>query len=176
MARPTTYTKQLGKNICDLIASGKSLKKISEDDKMPCRSVIHKWLLDEDKKEFMDNYENACNIRAENMFDELEEIADKSDLAESPNRSRLRVDTRKWYLSKVMPKKYGDRAELDMTLREVKPMMDLTTNKKQDGICDNNSDQKNSEDEGEDKGGTGRNIGKQDNINSDLPNIVRSKR
>jgi hypothetical protein len=28
------------------------------------------------------------------------------------NRSRLRVDTRKWYASKVLPKKYGDSSTL----------------------------------------------------------------
>jgi hypothetical protein len=28
---------------------------------------------------------------------------------------RLQVDTRKWYLSKVLPKKFGDKSELDLT-------------------------------------------------------------
>lgn len=112
--RPTKYTKALGKRICDRIASGKSLRKIVEDKKMPCRKTIHLWLLDEEKKEFLHQYEIACNIRAENMFDGLEEIADTSDKKESTNRSRLRVDTRKWYLSKIMPKKFGDKMDLDV--------------------------------------------------------------
>lgn len=112
MARPTDYTKELGIKICRRIAEGESLKKISEDKGTPCRKTIHSWLLDEDKQEFLHNYKTACNVRTENMFDELEEIAD-STLPDETNKARLRVDVRKWYLSKVMPKKYGDK--LDMT-------------------------------------------------------------
>lgn len=46
------------------------------------------------------------------MFDELETIADIPDSKESPMRSRLRVDTRKWYLSKVLPKKFGEKMDV----------------------------------------------------------------
>ena len=97
---------------------------------MPDASTIYLWLLDEDKKEFFKHYEEAKNIQAELMFEELLEIADDSSrdtqINESQNggtyettnhevigRSRLRVDTRKWYLSKVLPKKFGEK--LDMT-------------------------------------------------------------
>lgn len=79
---------------------------------MPNRATVHLWLLDETKKGFYDQYEIVCNVRAENMFDELESIADLPDKKESPNRSRLRVDTRKWYLSKVLPKKFGDKMDI----------------------------------------------------------------
>ena len=55
--------------------------------------------------------------------DEIVEISDESNrdtvLTESGehpdnewiSRSKLRVDTRKWLLSKLMPKKYGDKIE-----------------------------------------------------------------
>lgn len=110
--RPKIYTKQIGRKICERVANGESLLKISKDESMPSRRSIHSWLLDEDKKDFLRNYETAVNIRTENMFDSLEDIADLPDDTESPMRSRLRVDTRKWYLSKVMPKKYGDKLDL----------------------------------------------------------------
>ena len=110
--RPTKYSDELATKICERIAGGESLKKVCEDKSMPVRSTVHLWLLDKDKKEFSDKYELACNIRAENMFDDLNNIADLSDDQESHNRSRLRVDTRKWYLSKVMPKKFGEKLDL----------------------------------------------------------------
>jgi len=47
--------------------------------------------------------------QASNMADDLLAIADNED--EDPKRSRLRVDTRKWILSKVLPKAYGDKIE-----------------------------------------------------------------
>lgn len=110
--RPSKFTEALGKKICERIANGESLRDICKDGEMPNRATVHSWLLDTDKKEFYDQYEASCNIRAENMFDELEKIADNPDDKESPMRSRLRVDTRKWYLSKVMPKKFGDKVDL----------------------------------------------------------------
>lgn len=127
--RPTSYTEELGLEICKRIADGESLRKICREDKYPNRATIHDWLLDANKKEFYDQYEKACNTRAENMFDELVEIADDgtNDYMERERqdgstftvvdqevigRSRLRVDTRKWYLSKVLPKKYGDKMDL----------------------------------------------------------------
>lgn len=127
MARPTDFTKELGITICKRIATGESVRSIDKDPEMPSGATIYNWLLDEDKKEFLEQYASARAIQAELMFDEILEIADKSDdivssghekksSAYSQNQ-RLRVDSRKWYLSKVLPKKFGDK-------------LDLTTNNK----------------------------------------------
>lgn len=130
LGRPSIYTEEIATEICERIANGESLRIICKEENMPSRKTVHLWLLDKDKETFLHQYEIACNIRAENMFDELEEIADNgiNDWSEreydngntsiilngeAVARSRLRVDTRKWYLSKVLPKKFGDK--LDVT-------------------------------------------------------------
>ena len=134
MARPSKFTKVLAMKICKRLAEGESLRGVCRDDKMPNRSTIHDWLLqgatEEAKpeiKEFSNQYEKSINIRAENMFDEIEAIADDGENdymekerqdgstyevlnSEHVQRSRLRIDARKWYLSKVLPKKFGDRS------------------------------------------------------------------
>lgn len=133
VGRPSDYTPELGLRICELIASGMSLKRICERDDMPHRSNVHRWLIDDTKKEFRDKYEESVNTRTENMFDELNEIADEqsNDWIEKKDggvilnkeavmRSRLRVDTRKWYLSKIMPKKYGDKLDLTSGGKRIK--------------------------------------------------------
>lgn len=109
--RPTIFTEALAVAICKRIATGESVRSIVKDPKMPSSSTIFKWLLDKDKKEFAEQYEKARNEQAEMMFEELLEIADQKD--KDVMRARLRVDTRKWYLSKVLPKKFGDK--LDVT-------------------------------------------------------------
>lgn len=109
---PIKFSKEIGEEICRRIISGLSLKKVCEQDDMPHRDSVHRWLLDENKKDFYDSYTRAVNIRAERMFDEIEEISDNTS-NESVNRDRLRVDTRKWKLAKMMPKKFGDK--LDVT-------------------------------------------------------------
>lgn len=134
MARPTDYTIELGSEICSRIAEGESVRSIVKDEAMPSSSTIFRWLLDEDKKEFWEQYEKSRNIQAELMFEELVEIADDgtNDYMEKENkdgstyevvdsehiqRSRLRVDTRKWYLSKVLPKKFGEKLDIDHTTK-----------------------------------------------------------
>lgn len=129
VGRPTTFTNELATDICKRIAEGESVRSIVKDELMPSSSSIFRWLLDDDKKHFWEQYEKARNIQAELMFDELLEIADdgtndwmeKESKAgdsytvlnsEAIGRSRLRVDTRKWYLSKVLPKKFGEKIDL----------------------------------------------------------------
>lgn len=120
--RPTKYTDKLAKAICKRLALGESIRTISLDEDMPNASTIHAWVL-EDKEGFSKHYARARDIQAEVMFDEILQIADGSDkVVDKGNEKKasayaqnqkLRVDARKWYLSKVLPKKYGDK--LDVT-------------------------------------------------------------
>ena len=126
--RPSTYSVELTDVICKRLSGGESLRQICKDNNMPVQSTVYLWLLDEDKKEFSEKYADARNSQAEVLFDEILEIADdgindwmerelESGTIEVINsehiqRSRLRVDTRKWYLSKVLPKKYGEKVDL----------------------------------------------------------------
>jgi hypothetical protein len=67
---------------------------------------------------------HARDIALDRMFDELLKIADdgRNDWYEREgvrcvdhehiSRSKLRIDARKWYLSKLAPKRYGDWLEL----------------------------------------------------------------
>lgn len=126
--RPSIFTKELGDAICARIAEGESVRSICLDEAMPAASSIFRWLLDEDKKDFWEQYSRARNIQAELMFEEILDIADdgsndfmeirrgdttyNTEDREVTNRSKLRVDARKWYLSKVLPKKFGDKVDL----------------------------------------------------------------
>lgn len=79
----------------------------------------------------MDQYARAKEVQSEHMAEEILAIADdgqndwmERNGAESAGwavngehiqRSRLRVDSRKWLMSKLAPKKYGDRVTQEMT-------------------------------------------------------------
>lgn len=127
VGRPTSYTEELGTRICERIALGESVRNICKEEGMPVISTVMKWLFDKDKKEFSEQYEKACNTRAEILFEELLEIADtpiegvettiKGETIEEKKgdmlgHRKLQVDTRKWYLSKVLPKKFGDKVDM----------------------------------------------------------------
>jgi len=123
MARPTIFTPEVAALICENIASTTmSLKKICDNDEnLPCVGTVLKWLR-EDKEGFLTQYTRAKETQADLLADEMMEIADDTsgdelidedgkvrENREFINRSRLRVDTRKWIASKLKPKKYGDR-------------------------------------------------------------------
>lgn len=58
---------------------------------------------------FANQYARATDLRAEHEFDHMFEIADgKGD----PVRDRLRIDTRKWALARMNPRKYGDKVQV----------------------------------------------------------------
>ena len=113
MGRPTLYTKALGVTICERIASGESVRNIARDDGMPQKSTIIAWSLNPEH-DFYGHYEKARELRVEVMADELVDIADDGG-DEGVQRSRLRIDTRKWVLSKMKPKRYGDKVEHDLS-------------------------------------------------------------
>lgn len=122
--RPTDYTGALAGQICLRLANGESLRKLCQDDKMPDKATVLRWLADKEKAEFRDQYAHARELQADKLFDEAIEIADDAsgDWVEADDgkkvldhehvqRSRLRVDTRKWAAGKLAPKRYGDKLQ-----------------------------------------------------------------
>ena len=126
--RPSAYTPELGAEICSRIAEGESLRSICKDDGMPAMSSIMLWLIDGKHEIFSEQYATARRIQAEALADEIFDIADdgRNDWmerneeggeayklnGEAVARARLRVDTRKWYLSKVLPK-FADKQQIE---------------------------------------------------------------
>lgn len=123
MARPHGYNDEIASKILSMIAEGMSLNKICKLDEMPSHDTVYRWLLE--KKEFSDKYARAREAQAELFAHEIIEIADDTsgdtitdeNGNEKPNnewiqRSKLRVDSRKWIASKLLPKKYGDAMTL----------------------------------------------------------------
>jgi hypothetical protein len=124
VGRPFGYSNELADQICMLIAEGRSLRSICRREDMPERRTVLRWL--QRHEEFCRQYARARELQADWLFDEILEIADDSSrdfvptqIAEGVavnrvdhehiHRSRLRVDTRKWMVARLAPKKYGDR-------------------------------------------------------------------
>jgi len=116
--------------ICGLISdSGNSLRKVLLMDKMPSSQTFYKWLEDDENKS--KQYACACEDRSDKIFEDILTISDATaddiiideDGNEVTNhnviqRDRLRVDARKWVVSKLNPKKYGDSSLLKIADNE----------------------------------------------------------
>ncbi len=108
IGRPSIYSQELADKIIGRMSDGESLRKICEDEGMPNIATIMRWKLD--NQHFCAQYDHARTTQAHRLFEELIAIAD--DKTGDTQRDRLRVDTRKWFLSKVAPKIYGDKLDI----------------------------------------------------------------
>ena len=123
----STYTKEVGDKICMLLMEGYSLRAICRRDDMPVISTVMLWL--HRHEEFFAQYARAREVQAELLAEDVIEIADDSagdrevdeggkeyTNHEVINRSRLRVDARKWYTSKIAIRRFGDRIQHDQRI------------------------------------------------------------
>lgn len=147
--RPTKYTQELADRFCTEIATGSSLRTACKADDMPAPSTIFKWI--REHEEFSKQYAKATEERTEAMSEDILDIADNgtNDYMESEDgkmqyngdsvqRARLRVDTRKWLMSKMKPKKYGDKLDMTTNGKDLpSPILGgLSVNKPDDDIKD----------------------------------------
>ena len=112
------------------MALGESLRTICKSEHLPNISTILDWI--SKHSEFSEQYARAREQQQEFYAEEILDIADdgQNDYMERLNkngeiemvvnheniqRSRLRVDTRKWIMSKLAPKKYGDKVQQEIS-------------------------------------------------------------
>lgn len=121
---PMVLTPELAAAICDRLEHGETLRSIVLDPLMPSRTTVFKWI--HQNEAFAELYARARDAQADHFAEEIVDIADSEpslifknvdgvDVASvdstAVNLLRLRIDARKWYASKVAPKKYGDKIE-----------------------------------------------------------------
>ena len=114
------------------IEKGRAVRNVLKDSGMPDVTTFYRWI-DEDKEKSK-QYARACEFRADAIFDEIIDIADDSSLdkkvlengsevldSEFVARSRIKIDARKWVVSKLNPKKYGDKMDLTTDGEKITP-------------------------------------------------------
>lgn len=129
MKRPVRYSKEIAAIICERLADGEALDRICEDTPgMPTATAVRLWAL-KDHDGFASEYARARELQAHKLAEEIRQIADspeegvttttKADGGIEEKRGdmiehrKLRIDARKWYLSKVLPKVYGDKQQIE---------------------------------------------------------------
>jgi hypothetical protein len=131
VGRPRKYTNELGILICKIVSiSTCGLRKICKSrEDFPHPDTIREWRFE--YPEFSALYAQAKIIQADILSEECLDIADddSQDIrvneegyetfnGEFAARSRIRIDTRKWLASKLLPKQYGDKFILDQKTEE----------------------------------------------------------
>jgi len=141
LGRPSRYSRKIANKICALLATGKTLRAICrDDDSLPDESTVRKWAVN-DVNGFFPLYARAREMGLDSMADECIEISDErlperrvsqsakrkadgsieAEVAGHVNitttdnvaRATLKLDARKWYLSKLAPKRYAERIKIE---------------------------------------------------------------
>lgn len=126
----SVYTPELGDLVCEALAKSGSLRAVCREDWAPDRSTVMRWVVD-DIDGFAAKYARAKSLGIDEFVEETLEIADdgsndwmksnKPDAegyvlnGEHVQRSKVRIETRRWLAERMEPKKYGARAGLDLT-------------------------------------------------------------
>lgn len=140
MGRPSDYSIETTTAICIRLGLGESLREICRDEGMPDKATVMRWLATH--QAFRDQYASAREAQADYYAEEIVEISDDAtndwmlrnrgdgETEEVENkevlaRSRLRVDTRKWLMARMAPKKYGDRIVQEVTGADGAPLVPI---------------------------------------------------
>lgn len=117
--RPTIYTEELVDTICEKIALGQSARSITREEDMPALTTMWRWL--RENENFRQQYELATRERSEAQHEELlifgdEAIKEAKEVNPKVSNAvvsawKLKSDNLKWSMSKMKPKKYGDKID-----------------------------------------------------------------
>lgn len=131
--RNTLYTDKLADEICEMISNTSfGLERISEHFNVD-RSQITRWL--QKYPEFRIKYTRAKEEQADYLAEEIMKISDDASkdlisgqFGEMPNsaaiaRAKLQIDTRKWLMSKLKPKSYSDKIDVNVGGQDGNPLV-----------------------------------------------------
>ena len=129
--RPSLYTDEVADEICLRLSKGESLLGICTDDHLPCVSAVRAWAVD-NYQGFYAKYARARDIGLDHHAELILKLADEirpgqrtvskatgMEITEldQVERSKLQIDARKWYLSKIAPKRYGEKIEHEVSVK-----------------------------------------------------------
>jgi hypothetical protein len=109
------FSVEIGVEICDMIAGGSNLTRISQIQGMPVFATMAKWM--RENPTFNEDYTRAREARADSRQDRIDEIGAKLERGEiDANTARVLVDIEKWQAGKEKPKSYGEKIDVNATV------------------------------------------------------------
>ena len=125
--RPTSFSEEKARIICDRLADGESLRSICRDEGMPVLQTVYGWM--HTRPSFVEQYLRAREEQAETHADIIVDLSDATpetlpvydrdgNVIELKLDSawvqwmRQRIEARKWVAAKLRPKRYGDRVSV----------------------------------------------------------------
>ena len=109
--RPTDYTEELADEICRKVALGSNLRRISQEESMPCEETLYRWR--KEIPEFSKKYQDAVEERADARNHNIDDLKDKVETGVlEPNAANVILKAEIWQAGRENPKRYGDKTEI----------------------------------------------------------------
>lgn len=126
--RPSDYDPEIASEVCLRISIGSlGLRAVCDSDpRFPDPATFYRWMLSH--AELREIYTRAKNEQLQILADEIQQIADELQLgeivtlkgndrevkiADMLEHRKLRIESRKWLLAKLAPKKYGEKLQAE---------------------------------------------------------------
>src|SRR5262249_23605207 len=105
----TNYTREIAETICSKMSEGASLRSICQAPGMPSEGTVRGWAV-RDVDGFGERYRVARQFLLEDWSDDIVAIADDGEL--DPRDRQIRTGVRQWLMSKLAPRRYGDKVQI----------------------------------------------------------------
>ena len=130
MGRPSTFTDEIFNQICERLADGQTLSQICRDPEMPDRETVKRWTRNDDgrRRQYDMARQDGMDALADTIVDISWDTSKDTTTTERGTavadhewiaRSRLKVDTIKFLMSKINPARYGDKLPEAIQARQI---------------------------------------------------------
>lgn len=104
------FSQAIADTICERLCAGDSLRAICRDNAMPAASTVLDWTAAH--PEFGEQYARARERGYQLLADEIMDDVSVTSPMDVP-AARLKFDAKRWMLSKMLPKVYGDKLDVE---------------------------------------------------------------
>ena len=133
----SAYSEEVVEKVCNHVANGGSLRALMREDKtIPSYYVLFGWM--QEHPEFEDKWRTARAFNADALFDEILEISNtpvdtimtvqrakgnvETTKKDAVEHRRLQIESRKWMIEKLAPRKYGNKITTEISGPDGSPL------------------------------------------------------
>ena len=114
MAYATDEVTEIQEKVVEAIQTGRSLRQVCQDEGMPDFRTVQRWIVSDGQ--FAVRYARARTAQADTLFDRMEAVEEAVSAGTMDSHAaRVVLDSMRWRASKLAPKVYGDRLDVQVS-------------------------------------------------------------
>jgi len=114
MAYDVEEVTEIQEKVITEIQTGRSLRQVCQDDGMPDFRTVQRWIVSDGQ--FAVRYARARMAQADVLFDRMEAVEEAVSAGTMDSHAaRVVLDSMRWRASKLAPKVYGDRLDVQVS-------------------------------------------------------------